>query len=42
MVVPLLTSAMIDVCRVKPEDPLDHLIEYLERRSPEVRFPNQA
>jgi adenylate kinase len=33
-VIPTLTEGLIEVCRVKPEDPIDHLAEWLIRNSP--------
>lgn len=33
-VMPTLTGALIDVCKVRPEDPIDYLAEYLFRNNP--------
>ncbi|KAL7752798.1 hypothetical protein RI367_001800 [Sorochytrium milnesiophthora] len=33
-VMPTLTTALIDVCKVRPEDPIDYLAEYLFRHNP--------
>lgn len=33
-VIPTLTEGLIEVCKVKPEDPIDHLAEWLIRNSP--------
>jgi adenylate kinase len=33
-VIPTLTEGLIEVCKVKPDDPIDHLAEWLLRNSP--------
>eukprot|EP00967_Tisochrysis_lutea_P131232 scaffold227934_cov24-Tisochrysis_lutea.AAC.1 len=33
-VIPTLTEGLIEVCKVKPEDPIDHLAEWLFKNSP--------
>jgi adenylate kinase len=34
-VMPTVTEALIEICKVRPEDPLDYLAEYLFRASPD-------
>ncbi|KAI9209622.1 uncharacterized protein BJ171DRAFT_560904 [Polychytrium aggregatum] len=34
-VMPTLTSGLIEVCKIRPEDPIDYLAEYLFRNNPE-------
>jgi len=33
-VIPTLTEGLIEVCKLKPEDPVDHLAEYLFKNNP--------
>jgi len=33
-VIPTLTEGLIEVCKVKPEDPIDHLAEWLFKNNP--------
>jgi len=33
-VMPTLTSALIDICKIRPEDPIDYLAEYLFKNNP--------
>ena len=33
-VIPTLTEGIIEVCKIKPEDPVDYLAEWLLKRSP--------
>jgi len=40
--VPILTEALIDVCKETPEDPIDHLAEYLFKRSLDVPYPDPS
>jgi len=41
-VVPILTSGIIQICKEKPEDPVDFLAEYLFKKSLDVKFPDPA
>lgn len=41
-VVPILTEGLIEVCKITPEDPVDHLAEYLFKRSLEVPYPDPS
>ena len=33
-VIPTLTEGLIEVCKVKPDDPIDHLAEWLFQNNP--------
>lgn len=33
-VMPTLTAGLIDVCKVRPEDPVDYLAEFLFKQNP--------
>ena len=33
-VIPTLTEGLIEVCKLKPEDPVDYLAEYLFANNP--------
>jgi adenylate kinase len=33
-VMPTLSSALIDVCKVRPEDPIDYIAEHLFKHNP--------
>ena len=33
-VIPTLTEGLIEVCKLKPEDPVDYLAEYLFKNNP--------
>merc|ERR1719354_91598 len=35
-VMPTLTSALIDVCKVRPQDPVDYLAEFLFQNNPDI------
>jgi hypothetical protein len=35
-VIPILTQGLIEVCEVRPEDPIDYLAEWLFRHNPEL------
>jgi hypothetical protein len=35
-VVPHLTEGLIDVCKQVPEDPVDFLVEFLNKRADEI------
>jgi adenylate kinase len=35
-IVPTVTDALIEVCKVMPEDPVDYIAEYLFARSDEA------
>jgi len=35
-VMPTLTSGLIEVCKIRPEDPVDYLAEYLFKNNPDV------
>ena len=41
-VVPILTEGLIEVCKITPDDPVDHLAEYLFKRSLEVPYPDPS
>ena len=34
-VIPTLTEGLIEVCKVKPEDPVDYIAEYLFKNNPQ-------
>jgi adenylate kinase len=38
--VPILTEGLIEVCKKTPNDPVDHLAEYLFKRSLDVPYPD--
>ena len=38
--VPYLAEGLHDICKAKPEDPVDALAEYLFKRSLDVQFPD--
>ncbi len=38
--VPILTEGLIEVCKKTPDDPVDHLAEYLFKRSLDVPYPD--
>lgn len=38
-VTPHVTEALIEICRVTPEDPVDYLAEYLFFKSEELKGP---
>ncbi|TPX48909.1 adenylate kinase [Synchytrium endobioticum] len=37
-VMPTLTTGLIEVCKVRPEDPIDYLAEFLFRQNPSSRY----
>ena len=36
-VMPTLTSALIEVCKTRPEDPVDYVAEYLFKNNPSTQ-----